>query len=540
MKRQTKAEAKKTTSSKTFPEWSKQLGSKITLIFLLLVGFFYRFYGLRNNYSFWNDEGHVAIFVRAILERGQPVLDHGYSTGVYQWLWYWLGAVSARIFGLNEFALRFPSLIFGVLTIWAIWLLGRELFPLSVSEKTKASSCLTLPSAKELIPLLAAFFITFLNIEILWSRQARPYQAMQFFYLLAFWFVWRLVKEKKLNWRYFLGFLGSGVLVSLLHGLGIVILLAGVLFLAVFRFNLIKKWLPLSFLAGIPLIYAFRGHLWAVISSLGRVNNLFYYRVFLWHDYPALVLLALIGGLALFIRKEWLKLAFLAFPLALQITLISLLLPQPFVRYFYIVFPFLILLGAIGLTEASYFLSSWKGLPRQLGLIRPRGGFVLLLLLALLFATMGHKFTLRPRRFYSLSEDMQEVPEVDYKKIYAFIEKELQANPEAVFISNWNDHPIWYLGEGGLDYLLRVPNHKTEIDPVSGARHLWDLDQLKGVVADNSRGLILLESWETKLPSGVREYITGNLKKELEVDRLYPVQPRYWPVEVYSWGIARD
>ena len=28
-----------------------------------------------------------------------------------------------------------------------------------------------------------------------------------------------------------------------------------------------------------------------------------------------------------------------------------------------------------------------------------------------------------------------------------------------------------------------------------------------------------------------------HLKKELEVDRLYETQPRYWPVEIYSWGL---
>mgnify|MGYP001273077504 CR=1 FL=1 len=135
--------------------------SSLLLAALLIIGFFYRIYGLNNNYSFWTDENHVAIFVRAILERGKPILLNGHTTGIYQWLQYWLSSISSKIFGLNEFAIRFPSIIFGVLTIWAIYLLGKELFNRNVG-------------------LLSAFFITFLKIEILWSRQSRPYQILQF------------------------------------------------------------------------------------------------------------------------------------------------------------------------------------------------------------------------------------------------------------------------------------------------------------------------------------------------------------------------
>ena len=147
---------------------------------LMAIGFWYRIYGLNNNNSFWTDENHLAIFARAILEKGKPILANGYSTGTYQWLQYWLSAISARIFGLNEFAIRFPSVIFGVLTIWAVYLLGKELFNKNIG-------------------LVAAALITFLKIEILWSRQARPYQALQFFFVLGAWFIYKLAKEEKFN-----------------------------------------------------------------------------------------------------------------------------------------------------------------------------------------------------------------------------------------------------------------------------------------------------------------------------------------------------
>lgn len=79
------------------------------LVILLILAFFYRLQGLSANRSFWTDESHVAIFTRAILERGKPVLLNNYSTGNYQWSQYWLSAISAKIFGLSEFSVRLPS-----------------------------------------------------------------------------------------------------------------------------------------------------------------------------------------------------------------------------------------------------------------------------------------------------------------------------------------------------------------------------------------------------------------------------------------------
>ena len=491
----------------------------ISLIFLLVIGFVYRLYGLMANYSFWTDENHVAIFVRAILERGQPVLAHGYSTKIYQWLFYWLGAISAKIFGLNEFAIRFPSVIFGVLTIWAVYLLGKELFNRNVG-------------------LVSAFFTTFLNIEILWSRQARPYQALQFFFVLGAWFVYKLTKEEKFNWRYFSGFLACGILASLMHGLGLALFFNGFLYLLLFCFpwfkrqivvarerGLIFSWIAISFLVFLFFVYSFRSSTFAAISNLGEIKNLFYYRVFLWHNYSLLVFLAMVGGLCLVARrkKEW---QILILFIAVQGFIVSFLLGQPFVRYFYIIFPFLVLFAAVGLVEISNQIIKTSKLR-----------YLILVFLAFFMVAMGNKFTLLPERIYSVNEDMQEVPEVDYKKIYAFVGEKIKENPEIVYVANWNDHPIWYLGEGSLDYLLRTTSSSIEIDSFSGAQYVKTLNDFEKVVSNNPKGLILLESWETELPIGAREYIKDNLKKELEIDRLYPVQPRLWPVEVYSWGI---
>lgn len=489
---------------------------QIVLVFLLLIGFLYRIQGLERNYSFWSDEEHVAIFARAILERGRPILANGYHTGLYQWLQYWLSAVSAKVFGLNEFAIRFPSVIFGVLTIWAIYLLGKELFNKNVG-------------------LAAAVLIAFLKIEILWSRQARPYQALQFFYLLGAYFIYKLAKEKKFNWRHFLGFLGCGVLASLMHGMGLVIFFVGFLYLLIFRFSWFKKtWTALGLVIPLIFSYIFRVQILATASQIGKINNLFYYRVFLWHNYSLLVFLALIGFLYQFFKKKanWQVLVLF---LAIQGIIASFFLGQPFVRYFYIVFPFLVLLSAVGLGVVSRYLSSLVKLRKY-----PISNIQYLILFTLSFfiIAMGNKFTLIPRKVYSLNEDMQEIPEVDWKIIYNFVGEKLSQDEDVILVTNWNDLPIWFLGEGELDYFIRTPGEiRVEKDPVSSAILIYSLEEFKDIIKTKKKGILIIDSWDDRVPVGIREYCRETLKKELEIDRLYPTQPRYWPVEIYSWGI---
>ncbi|MFH1561545.1 MAG: hypothetical protein ABID04_03135, partial [Patescibacteria group bacterium] len=198
-----------------------------------------------------------------------------------------------------------------------------------------------------------------------------------------------------------------------------------------------------------------------------------------------------------------------------QLVTVSFILPQPFTRYFYPVFPFLILL-------TSYFLSRLKKT-------------LLILSFLLLIIGLGNKIALEPSANYSLNEDMQEIPEVDWKKIYGLVGEKLEKNPGSILLTNWNDLPVWYLGEGSPDYLTRTDGDRQ--DKLSGAMIVNNLDQFRKLVDDNPTGLIVLDSWDDKVPDGIREYCHQNLKKEFEIDRLYPVQPRYWTVWVYSWGI---
>jgi hypothetical protein len=91
------------------------------------------------------------------------------------------------------------------------------------------------------------------------------------------------------------------------------------------------------------------------------------------------------------------------------------------------------------------------------------------------------------------------------------------------------------LGEGKLNYLVRKDGVK--VDDFSGAPLINSLDEFIDLTKTKEKGIFVLDSWDLLVPDGIRWYCQENLKKKYEIDRLYPVQPRSWPVTVYSWGI---
>ncbi len=74
-------------------------------------------------------------------------------------------------------------------------------------------------------------------------------------------------------------------------------------------------------------------------------------------------------------------------------------------------------------------------------------------------------------------------------------------------------------------------------DPFSSATLIYSLEEFKDLIEVKRKGILIIDSWDNYIPDGISEYARENLKKELEVDRIYSIQPRYWPVEVYSWGL---
>ena len=75
------------------------------------------------------DEPRYSQIAREMFERGDWITP---KLGGYDWfekpaLLYWLQIFFYKIFGVNEFAARFGSALFGLGTILSLWILGKSL-----------------------------------------------------------------------------------------------------------------------------------------------------------------------------------------------------------------------------------------------------------------------------------------------------------------------------------------------------------------------------------------------------------------------------
>ncbi len=107
-----------------------------------------------------------------------------------------LARASFDVFGESAWAIRLPSVIFGVGSIWAMFFLARKLVGVKVA-------------------LLASALMTVSYHHIWFSQNARGYMGLLFFTLLATWF-WFEALEKN-RWRWYLAYSAAIILGMWIH-----------------------------------------------------------------------------------------------------------------------------------------------------------------------------------------------------------------------------------------------------------------------------------------------------------------------------------
>lgn len=150
--------------------------------------------------------------------------------GFFALLWVW-----TKIFGYSEIMVRLPSLIFGVLTVWIIYLLGKKL----VSAK---------------LGLVAALLLALNPLHIYYSQEARMYSLAALAVALNFLFFIKILKEEKFaKFGYFL----TAWLVLLSDYLTYFVFPAQLIFILSTKYKKLgKEWL-ISLLAAVLLFWAF-------------------------------------------------------------------------------------------------------------------------------------------------------------------------------------------------------------------------------------------------------------------------------------------
>ena len=167
------------------------MSKKLYLVLILALAVFLRFHGLGNNppsltwdEAAWGYNAYsLGIDGKDEFGRFLP-LDYIESFGDFKPPVYaYLSVLPVKVLGLNEFAVRFPSALFGVLTVIITYFLTKRIFWESKS--------------KELYALLAALFLAISPWHIMLSRAAFEANVATFFLAGGVWLFLRGIQDKK-------------------------------------------------------------------------------------------------------------------------------------------------------------------------------------------------------------------------------------------------------------------------------------------------------------------------------------------------------
>jgi len=130
---------------------------------ILLVGLILRLISL--NQSLWLDEATTALVAKMPLSN---IFNNFLPNDVHPPLYYLIVKYWSFVFGTSEVALRIPSVLFGLGTIYFTYLIGKKIF----NEKTG---------------LLAAAFLATSGLAVYYSQEARMYSLAALLVSLSIW-----------------------------------------------------------------------------------------------------------------------------------------------------------------------------------------------------------------------------------------------------------------------------------------------------------------------------------------------------------------
>ncbi len=139
----------------------------IVLALIIAIGVFLRFYQLGNNPPSLDwDEASIGYNAYSILKTGADEYGNKFPLSIRSFddykpaLYAYLDVIPVFLFGLNEFAVRFPAATFGAFTVIAVYFLTKEILSMWENRKQIAVS------------LIVAFFFAISPWHLQFSRAA--------------------------------------------------------------------------------------------------------------------------------------------------------------------------------------------------------------------------------------------------------------------------------------------------------------------------------------------------------------------------------
>ena len=215
----------------TFKTRPKSYAHHLALFVIVVTSFFLRFHNLDKE-SLWFDEGNA---IRLSVVDFNTFLKEGLVQAplYFKLLKYW-----TALFGNSAFALRFLSLIFGVLAVLAIYKVGELLFDRETG-------------------LLSALLAGLSPFQIQYSQEVKYYSLLMLLTLLSFYYLLRQFSRARLS-DFILYFLCNAALLYI-HNYAIFVLAAqNIYFFTMLAFSKTgklkaPKWLALQFM--LALVY---------------------------------------------------------------------------------------------------------------------------------------------------------------------------------------------------------------------------------------------------------------------------------------------
>src|SRR3990167_92664 len=161
------------------------MDKKFTLIIFTVVifsGFFLRFYNLS-----WETYGYGEVEIK---QAADEYVKGNFVNNYYIFdtppLGKYMFAMSIAIFWDSEFSMRIVPLIFGMLTIISVFYVTQKVYDIKIS-------------------ILATVITAFSILQIQFSRYAQLETILSFFYVLTFYFLWKVVNNRGKYSSYLLG-----------------------------------------------------------------------------------------------------------------------------------------------------------------------------------------------------------------------------------------------------------------------------------------------------------------------------------------------
>lgn len=199
------------------------------LLSILAVAAMLRFYGL-DFQSPWLDELHTLIETNPELSY-KEFYDLMLNSEQMPHLYYVLVRAFNMIFGVSLFGIRAFSALIGTTSVYAIFLLGKELY----SKKAG---------------YIAAIFLAINYTHIFYSQEIRPYILLCLFTCVSFLFLSKFLKRQTIQRAVYYG-LFAGLMIST-HFFGLFVLASQLVLMAIFLISSkdIKRFVKLSLISG--------------------------------------------------------------------------------------------------------------------------------------------------------------------------------------------------------------------------------------------------------------------------------------------------